>query len=213
MMDKLTLYEIFSYLVPGYFLLYFADYFSTNVLGCFPFLDIQDSVEKNIFNLLLAIFLGISFHMVSFFFKEKKIIKKLIYQEVDDYVNKKEDLQNIREFIKTYLQKNSFTISDYFDVAYYYLEVNDKITFAKNFQSIYFLLRNVFSIGLVLLVLQLVICGFSFFGWYSYDWYAAVWYFLFTLFLLFVLIKPAQFYRGKMIDRILWSYYSILKSK
>lgn len=211
-MEKISLYEVLSFLVPGYFLLFFADYYLLLVLEKQPFLQ-QQGLGKNIFYLLVAMFLGVIFHMFTFILIRNKRIKWIIHRSVDEHVNKDKDLQRIRAFIKEYSERNGFKVSDYFDQAYYHLEVNGKINVAKNFQSIYFWLRNTFCIFLLLIACQIIILILSFCIDFAFNTGIALLFLISSIVFTLIIIPPIQFYRGKMIDRILWSYYDIIKLK
>lgn len=95
-----------------------------------------------------------------------------------------------------------------FDFAYYYLEVNDKISAAKNYQSLYYWFRNMFTISVVLVPVSLVILAITFFCEYSPKQQGyAISIAAINILLFLILIPTARFLREKMINKILWSYY------
>lgn len=211
-MEKISLYEILSYLGSGFFILFFTDAYWFYVMYHHPFLQ-QNDLEKSIFFILTALFLGVIFHSVTFSIIKTRLIKKYIYPSVDSYVDKDADLKEIKKVIRDNIAEKTSLVKDYFDVAYYHLEVNDKIITAKNFQSIYFWLRNVFCFLLLSIPIQILLLAFSFFHLYRFNTCIAFYFLIFSIVILLLLIKPIQFYRGKMIHRILWSYYNILHNK
>ncbi|MBK6498568.1 MAG: hypothetical protein IPG00_10565 [Saprospiraceae bacterium] len=101
-----------------------------------------------------------------------------------------------------------------FDFAYYYLEVNDKISQAKSFQSFYFLFRNLFVMSMVHFVILALLVLVSFakpqFSILNWDTLYMV---LLLVVLTWLIVVVTNWLRGKMIDRVLWSYYVDRRTK
>jgi hypothetical protein len=212
-MNRFSLYELLSYLVPGLFLLVFANFYLNYVFGLNSFIK-NSNLEVNLLYLFGALFLGVVFHAYAFKHLGLKWVRNLIYFSVDKHVKKDQDLKKVKDYLKDYLKTEELDVEDYFDLGYYYLETNNQISMAKSFQSIYFWLRNTFFLMLCLSVIQILL-GIIFWIVIQFDniEYNVLYGFVFfgiTLCSAIILIKPIKFYRGKMIDRVLWSYYSIL---
>ncbi|MCH8535816.1 MAG: hypothetical protein LAT51_12155, partial [Flavobacteriaceae bacterium] len=103
------------------------------------------------------------------------------------------------------------TADDVFDLSYYYLEVNDKIGPTKNFQSLYFWLRNTLSVCLLnipitlFLIIYLLLVNNP-----DYSLLHAFLFLIFNLLLFIVLLHPTKWLREKMIIKLFWSFYTDL---
>ena len=95
-----------------------------------------------------------------------------------------------------------------FDFAYYYLEVNDKISAAKNFQSLYFWFRNMFTVSCLLIPVSMVITAIALYKGYACTRSdTAILIMTINLIMLFIIIPAARWLREKYIEKVLWSYY------
>jgi hypothetical protein len=221
-MDKFSVYELLSFFIPGYISAKIVEYYFKLFEIKLP--DVTTSnINDNILILVLAVFLGIIIHFLTFKLqKVSSLFQKAVYPKEISYINKNSVLLMILPAINEYYDKDrkhddksenikfgSLLYYEYvFDFCYYYLEVQDKITQAKNFQSFYFLFRNLFTISLlhigflcILLIAGIFMPGLGIFNGNSFL-------FLFFLFALTAMIAYiTRVLRGKVISKVLWSYY------
>lgn len=246
-MDKLSIYELLSFIIPGYIAAKIIEYYLTFYEIKLPF-PMEGNLDDNLLLLVVSIILGVFIHVLTF-----KIIsldglewmKDLIYKKEKDYIkdskngelamiipavaalyekekNHQDAISEIRAVLEVKdkdgnVEKKDIELDYYdwtFDFAYYYLEVNDKITQAKNFQSFYFLFRNLFVMSMVHFAILILLAFMSFikpaFSILNIDT-------LYTVLLLaaitWLIAVVTNWLRGKMIDRVLWSYYVDRRTK
>jgi len=223
-MDKFSVYELLSFFIPGYISAKIMEYY-------FKLFEIKlpdataININDNILILVMAVFLGIIVHFLTFKLQSKSsLFQKAVYPKEITYITNNSVLLMILPAITDYYSKDKkhddksesilngadkLSYSEFmFDFSYYYLEVQDKITQAKNFQSFYFLFRNLFTISLlhfvalgILLIADIFITRFDIIN-------------MNTILLLFMLIVLTfliayltRILRGKTISKVLWSYY------
>jgi hypothetical protein len=226
-MDRFSIYELLSYIVPGYVAAKILEYYLQLYDVTFP-IPIDGTLDNNLLLLVVAIVLGVAVHVLTFKLMSFNWFKKLMYQKESHYIKNNKDgtLQRIMPAVTDFYisdKKHDDTISEIkflddttfeyndltFDLAYYYLEVKDKVTQAKNFQSFYFLFRNLFTISLTHFLALLVLWIFGLLKWSQVNinnWNTLIMVAVLLLFTVLIVII-AQWLRGKMIDRVLWSYY------
>lgn len=205
-MDKLSIYELLSYFVPGIFL-------NKLLQIMLPYWNLQapfvfdDNIKDNLFLLFAALVVGVMIHRITFWFVEKKYnwYKQFIYEPIAVIVKKNVALQKkADELLK---DKHIPGYDELFDSGYYYLETNNKIEQAKNFQSFYFLFRNLITVLLIvagLSVLSLAISCFS----EGMDREAIIKAIALLVALLIPMRWVGNWLREKMVERIINSYYS-----
>lgn len=217
-MDKFTIYEILSFIVPGYMLLGIVDFINNQVLGNAKLYN-ADSLKDNIILLGIALFLGLIIHVLTMkFFNKMKWYKFLVYhtpqkislessfcKKVMPYINE--------EYIRLKKHEESLTHNGeaepyLYDFAYYYLEISDKIATVKNFQSLYFGIRNVFTLCLISIPFVLLLLIFL---WVQDYGLCAKWnaiYLLLGIILLGLVIIPiARWLRNKLVEKVFWTFY------
>lgn len=235
-MDKLSIYELLSFIIPGYIAAKVIEYYLSFYSLHLPF-PMEGNLDDNLLMLVVAIILGVAIHVLTFKIigiKSLKRWKGWIYKPEAEYIKNSKfgELLMIMPAVKIMYEKDKLhkdelskiTISEdntleyydwTFDFAYYYLEVNDKITQAKNFQSFYFLFRNLFVMSMIHFVLLIILGIASFF---TDDGYSILNPFtglmvLLLLLLTWLIVIVTNWLRGKMIDRVLWSYYVDRRTK
>ncbi len=231
-MEKFSFYELLSFLIPGFIVVKITEYYA----HCF---EIQSPVfsENDFFNgvlvIILSLIIGLMIHTLTFKLMKYKWYKKYVYQPekchiisksgsdlfsiipaINKLIVKDMDDPGVAAKIESKADNNSTPVqNEYypltFDFAYYYLEVNGKLTQSMRFQSLYFLFRNLFTISLLHLIVFGCIWLISI--WWHID-FLPEWYYMLTLIgalllLTYLITNIATFMRGKMIDRVLWSYY------
>ncbi|OFX18019.1 MAG: hypothetical protein A2033_10200 [Bacteroidetes bacterium GWA2_31_9] len=176
---------------------------------------------ENVILLCLSLFAGIIIHVFAnrlLKIKKFKWFENIVYISVKKISITNEAIQPIIPFLnKEYCrlkqheieQSNEYEACEkLFDFAYYYLEANDKISAAKNFQSLYFWFRNMFTISVFLIPGSLIILSLTFFGTYikgQID--TAICISVINLVLFFILIPNTRWLRELMVKKVLWSYY------
>ncbi len=163
-MDKLSLYEILSFVIPGLVLLKIIELYNEKVFDGLPLIESDSKISESIMLFGISLFIGIFIHIATFrLLKTQKLkwYKKLLFKSPQNICDKNDFIKPVIPFLNSEynnLRKHEMPAgkeneleTNLFDFAYLYLEVNDKITPAKNFQSLYFLFRNLFTICLLLL--------------------------------------------------------------
>lgn len=227
-MNKLSLYEILSFMVPGYILISIVELYNQLVFSGNPLFNIKSDVEKSMLYLALSLFVGLAIHIFTFELiklseKKKQIFgwyNRIVYQTVQSLSKNNEFLIKIIPFLNKEYRKISKHDEDavkeskaeyyLFDIAYFYLETNDKITASKNYQSLYFWFRNMFTISLFLIPFSLIVWIISFSDNFTSEerCYALA---ILTLnsFLIFIISIITRWLRKKFVIKVLYSYYSI----
>ena len=229
-MDKLSIYELLSFIIPGFLAAKIIEYYLNFYDLTLPF-PIDGKLDDNLLLLVVAIIFGVAIHVLTFKIigiESFKWLKAWIYKPEIEYIkdSKFGELPMIMPAVKKYYEQDknhkdelskikvseTAEIEYYawtFDFAYYYLEVNDKITQAKNFQSFYFLFRNLFVMSMVHFALIIIMGIASFFVDADYNILnmSSVRMVILLMLLTWLIVVVTGWLRGKMIDRILWSYY------
>lgn len=218
-MDKLSLYEILSFLVPGFIATQLINYYYVDVFSQ-PNLLSNDTfnLESSFLLFILALFLGILTQILTFRFLNWKWIKKLVFKSPQQISVENDFVQRAIPFLNAEYKllrkhgekepKPNEADAYLFDFAYLYLEVNDKVTPAKNFQSLYFAFRNVFSLCLITLFVTALTLLISFFvdlGCYTIFKLKSL--FFITLIITPLIIIGARWLREKLVEKVFWSYY------
>lgn len=220
-MDKLSLYEILSFVIPGFILINVFEFYNSVIFKNGDLLSKGSNLEESILLFCLSLFLGVIVHIVTFrFLKTSRLkwYKKLIFKSPQEITSDNDFIKKVIPFLnEDYLKTQqhnekvpeSNEVANYlFDFAYLYLEVNDKITPAKNFQSMYFWFRNMFTIGLFLIPFSFIICIVTFFNKMENDLIMKSFFmFLITLTITLILIPTANWLREKLMEKVFWSYY------
>lgn len=234
-MDKFSIYELFSFIIPGYLAAKIIEYYLRLYGLDLPF-PMEGKLDDNLLMLVVAIVLGVAIHVLTFKIigiKNLAWLKSWIYKPEAEYIKNSKfgELPMIMPAVKECYEKDKnhhdstseIVISndkklDYydwtFDFAYYYLEVNDKITQAKNFQSFYFLFRNLFVMSMVHFGILAILALVSFVKpEYSILNWNTLYMVLLLVALTWLFVLVTNWLRGKMIDRVLWSYYVDRRTK
>lgn len=215
-MDKLSLYEILSFVIPGFIVIKLVDIFRFRLLGSNNLFS-SDNIGDSLILFCASLVLGVIIHVLTTqVILKMPFLKKLVYTSVKDV-----ELGEYSKLIIPYLngeytklkkhdcnENTSNQPTDYlFDFAYYYLEVNDKITQVKNFQSLYFMFRNFFTIGLILVPILLFTIFYSYYNELNQTQNLGL--SLLIVFIgLLVNIYVTRWLRIKMIERVFESYYA-----
>ena len=221
-MEKFSLYEILSFLLPGFVLIGIVQLYQKYVFGCEHLLFSSDSkFSESIVLLCLSLFVGIVIHVSTFLLMKQKYFKwfkNAIMQSVQEIsANNKfiqctipflnEEYRKLRKHDELPVNENEAE-NNLFDFAYYYLEVNGKISAAKNFQSLYFWFRNMFTISCFLLPVSMVITAIALYKGYTCNKTdSAILIMTINLITLFIIIPTARWLRTKYVDKVFWSYY------
>lgn len=201
-MDKLSLYEFLSFFLPGITAMYIVyqliqdeNYFLK------PTTNLLDGLMIGI----VALIAGLLIHRISFLWLRYKWYQWLVYPSVNTIVEKnREGTKPYYSKLKENTEHENDTPGELFDKAYYYLECNDKINTAKMFQGMYFCLRNLVTLCLIM------IPGISISLIFYPRKIDGV--FIITLCISLIIMSAiAHFYREKMIIRIFANYYMALK--
>ena len=220
-MEKFSFYETLSFLIPGFILLSIISMYLQFVFGVSDLINLESKFEENILLICLSLFAGIGLNaLTSWLFKCKyfKWIKDMIMPSVQKISENNSFIQKTIPFLNAeYIKlrkhdeksvKETEAENNLFDFAYFYLEVNDKISAAKNFQSLYFWFRNMFTLSTFLIPASIIIWLIAIIGDYNSKqelfarWTAAL-----NVILFFLLIPIARWLREKTVEKIMWSYY------
>lgn len=218
-MDKLSLYEILSYLVPGFIASQLINFYYVNVFNQNSLINEESSnLETSFILFIIALFLGIFTHIITFRLINFKWIKKLIYRSPQQISSSNDFVKRVIPFLNDEYKKlrkhkeNELTTNEadvnLFDFAYFYLEVNDKVTPAKNFQSLYFAFRNMFTLSLLTILITIITLISGVFINFEDSIYKDLKQLLFiTLLVMPIIIICANWLREKLVEKIFWSYY------
>ncbi|MCA4806652.1 type VI-B CRISPR accessory protein Csx27 [Myroides odoratimimus] len=170
-MDKLSLYELFSFVIPGGIALHLLNWCSINVLSTGTLFNLTD-LSNSLIALVFALLIGVALHIITFnillkWSSYRQIIYKSVQQiKLDDYIQQVIPFLNQEYFHNKKHEvaantNNAVPAENLFDYAYYYLEVNGKNAQAKNFQSLYFFFRNMFTLGIVSILILITALVYS----------------------------------------------------
>lgn len=244
-MDKFSIYELFSFIIPGYLAAKIIEYY-LRFYGLRMLFPMEGKLEDNLLMLVVSIILGVAIHVLTFkiigmenlawlkswifkpeaeYIKNSGVLLMIIPAVTTLYKNEKNHNDSksvfhikLTEKDKDGIEKENMVEYNYlkhtFDFAYYYLEVNDKITQAKSFQSFYFLFRNLFVMSMVHFVIlaMLVLVSFAKPEYSILNW-NTLYLVLLLVGLTWLIVVVTNWLRGKMIDRVLWSYYVDRRTK
>lgn len=226
-MGKFSFYELFSFVAPGFGVILITKFYLIYVFG----LDIINIFDKTVIDIFflftLALFIGILLQILTFSilkWKSLKWYKNIVFKCPNDISSKLKHISNIIPYLIEYYRKNNkhhlnkdydkVTADDVFDLAYYYLEVNDKIGSTKKFQSMYFWLRNTLTVCLfnhlfsLFIFLYVLIVNNP-----LYSTRHAFLFLIFNLLLFLLLLYPTKWLREKMVIKLFWSFYTDLITK
>ncbi len=220
-MEKLSFYEIISFLIPGFILVSIILIYRRYVFGLHDVISMDIKFGYNLLLICTSLFVGVVLHIFTFWLLKRKEFawfKKIIMPSNNIISGKNEFINLTIPYLNEEYRKlkkhddeiiNNKEADNYlFDFAYYYLEVNDKIYSAKNFQSIYFWFRNMFTISLFLIPISIIIYFITLYNCYSCEHQlAALLIIICNIILFFILIPSARWLREKYIDKIFWSFY------
>jgi len=220
------LYELLSFIVPGFLLIWVVNFYAESVFGVEFFNEISSiKLADSVLYLIAALISGILLHRFTFLFIEWKLFKpykKLVYPSIYKLASKNPEImpilpalkKNYKEMVPDRAFKTEEDeVDELFDWAYYYLEVNDQISQVKSFQSLYFFIRNILTLALLffLIILPITICSAffssSFCVCHSLNFLVA------SVIVFLLLAEPARWLRTKMIVRLFRSYYTLIVHK
>lgn len=214
-MEKLSLYDFLSVLLPGALLTLFIEVLASD-LG----LEIKGLKINQYFRLTLfltsAIFLGSLINISTrFFFKFYRKIN--LFTSIIDIYTKSKSLKYIRYYFDDILidtqipqlntDNSNANIENLWNEIYYELEATDKIKVPKSFQSFYFFFRNFFTLGMILFP---VLTFLFIYNRCAINKYTLL--FIINIIGLLISLYVGKWYRGRMVERMFWTYYSLHKN-
>lgn len=215
-MDKLSIYEFFSFLLPGVIAIEVSKVFFSKI-DDYVIFEAKD-IFSGILVLSLALCIGSILHVLCFMYLQNiKCFKNIIHIPMDNMKNDEYITEIYPKLREIYAQRNGYSNteniskSEVFDTAYYFLEAENKIAQAKSFQSLYFLFRNIFVLGCFFILLIV--------GKYIFELIQGecdvflIYHIIILVVMSFVCMVLARWYRVKMTDRVLGLYYAILTHK
>jgi hypothetical protein len=198
-MEKFSLYEFMSFFLPGVIALSFA-YCLTDI-NIIVNIPKQEVIISAVF-LASSLLAGLIIHRVTFLFIEFKWYASLIYRTVHKIVKENKEIEHTYQLTKACLAKE-ISEGDLFDEAYYFLEYYEKIAVTKVFQSMYFFIRNLFTLTLmsVPVLFILIITHFD----SSYEKYLII--LGIEALVIPLVLWTGNWYRMKMIEKLFNHYY------
>lgn len=204
-MEKFSLYEFMSFFLPGVMALYIAQQLIPQEYILFH--PVPDFINGLVFT-ILAVLTGLILHRATFWFTRYTWYKKWTMRSIQQII--KENPKDIEvNFKKIHLHHLDEQLeSEYlFDKAYYYLEYHDKIASSKTFQSMYFFIRNLITLSILLIPVVMIITIFKEEKMLSLVLLGSI-----------LLVQPflkstANFYRMKMVERIVNTYSIAIETK
>jgi len=226
-MNTFSIYEFLAYLLPGFGALYALNSLF-NLLGFSDLIQLGASFELSILNLGLALFLGLLIHALSMELKNgkntfwlAKCYRTHLHQNASMFILKDDGLtfvtQEILSFWETCEPKRSFLTEQgapnygkLFSFAYYYLHNQNKITHTRSFQSVLFLVQNLFTLVLLFIIMFAITQGVLFFTYQVFQPVLLAIVIISCVCLVIVLPLLANRYREKMIRSLFSAYYTDL---
>lgn len=214
-MDRLSIYELLSFVVPGVIIIELMNFSAEYVFRKDRIITAGNLSEGLLF-FAIALFIGCLIHIITFRLIKRKWYKKLACTPMDKMKNDEyitEILPHLKEIYranKGISATENISNGSVFDTAYYYLEAQDKISQAKNFQSIYFLFRNIVTLSLFVLPVSVIFLLASFFMNDCSLSEKIITIIIGTFVLGGLSSVIAQWFRVKMTDRIFGLYYAEL---
>ncbi|MFK8282952.1 type VI-B CRISPR accessory protein Csx27 [Capnocytophaga cynodegmi] len=214
-MDRLSIYELLSFVVPGVIMIELMNFSAEYVFGKAPLITAGNLSEGLLF-FAIALSIGCLIHIITFRLIKRKWYKKLACTPMDKMKNDEyiteilPDLKEIYRANKGIPMTENISNESVFDTAYYYLEAQGKISQAKNFQSIYFLFRNIVTLSLFVLPVSVIFFLASLFMKDCLLSLKIIGIIIGTFVLGGLSSIVAQWFRVKMTDRIFGLYYAEL---
>nr|WP_315088285.1 CRISPR-associated protein Csx27 [uncultured Chryseobacterium sp.] len=244
-MDKFSLYDILGILLPGFVFLFMLSVLNQafSITPYFGELTSNTDVKELSVLFSFALIFGAVFFTINFYFIDKikwynKVLGvnnhvadlyldlEFLHSLMNEKLNKKAIQLYSKPIFFSKIEYNSLTDEDkknsrdlqneYYDIMYYELEYFDKISYAKTFQSFYFLFRHLVTVFLSILIIAI--------GLYSFrnlcineNWEEHCHFILkFTtvcIALSLVCILLAKWYRERMVMKMYWAYYTLLNNQ
>ncbi len=216
-MDKLSLYDFLSFLLPGFIAVEWARFLYTAAgLPLISSPAVYTYVELGFILLCVSFFTGLAIHCITFWAIRLKWYKRLIFQPAGPVMKKSNNLRPAlprleklcaEKYGRSLFHNKGELAPGFYDEAYFTLEGTDKMNSIKGFQSIYFFLRNVFTLCCIAIPTMLLAQV-----WLLISVIAspAIWIALLITTVIALLCLPlAHFSRKKMIDRLFWTYCTL----
>jgi len=242
-MEKLSLYDLLSLLLPGIIFIFFLNTLSS-IYGLTPSWIVNDNWTSSIgISLCFALIAGAALYATNFYLvKNIKWYNRIfcMYKHVADIYFEKGFLhklmgETLNSKAKDWYNKEIFYTKDdyykksneeqksikdnqdeYYDRMYYELDNNGKIEHARAFQSFYFFFRQTVLACSLLLIIHTIIYTVCFIPCSCIkapEFYSALYIFIVLTILLITSAKLAQWYRKQMVIKMYWTYFTHLNNK
>lgn len=213
-MEKLSLYDLLSFLLPGAvcsILLYYRFLLPLNI----ELPEVNDQLEMVIF-IAISFFIGSLIHYIFEIKLFEILIKKIgLYQPIPNiYHSKRTGIQkyvkaafksDLEEFKKFGFEDEYEQINLLWNKIYYKLEAEDKITTPKSFQSFYFFFRNIATLSIFTILFETIFFIFGQGDSYEIEIIGA------SIVILLLSAFAGRLHRRKMVNRMFYTYYSLYK--
>lgn len=237
-MEKFSLYDLLSVLLPGVYFTYMLDEIR-NMFGWLPLYSLSAQWEVLI---ILSIFFGAMIYIISFWLVSHckwfyrilgmhQNITTLYYKTNMNHVfantlNKKaNEWYEHRIFLdadefKSLSSEETSKITDeqdsFYERMYYELDYSHKLDVPKSFQSYYFFFRNVFLASIVSFIIQCIAFLFSMnpevqcneLNWTKIIPLSSV-----LIGAMFISLFIARWYRQRMVHKMYWFFYTHINSQ
>lgn len=210
-MEKLSLYDFFSVLLPGAIFTLCIHIILT---------DLQFDINFDHWGdyYALTVYLTASFFFGSMINITTKRINGLyekirMHTRIYNVFIASKMLKDLKPYYyKLAKVKNKEALTDkhvelLWSEMYYELEAQDKNSLPKTNQSFYFFFRNMFTMGFILLPFLLLL-NILHIGYINYFLFAVC-----VLFFMLLSYLAAKSYRKRMVEAMFWIYYSLHKNK
>jgi len=210
-MEKLSLYDFLSVLLPGSLLTLFLLFFVRDLGVDFKQIELNQYFSLMVF-LSFSIFLGSIINILTRSLLDKPYKAIGLYEPISKIYSKFSKGKLLEPYYEEMMNKLSpekdfdEKIEDVWAKIYYTLEANNKIAVPKSFQSFYFFFRNFFTLGLLLLIPAVIMLCYYQFNYYLYT-------LILTILIMVLSIFSAKWNRKKMVERMFWTYYVLYGEK
>lgn len=217
-MDKLSIYELLSFVMPGALIIFFINNYLKYVMKHDEIMNVNN-IGDSLILFCFSLLIGAVIHVITFvYFSKIKWYKNFFYKDIskiefNDFTQK--IIPFINEEYRTSNKHDALIIDEQipaenlFDFAYFYLETDGKNGQGKNFQSIYFLFRNIVTSCIIALpILMIITLVLYLFNDDIEIFKHSVFSILLLIIILIILTMITPWFRRKMIDTVFGSYYS-----
>lgn len=219
-MEKLSVYELLSFILPGVVVVELARWGIGAYLGTTINLQVSNLLANGLLYLVIVLLVGCTVHVFTF-----KILltcgwfKTIAYKNIQELTLSGLPKEVIPTLNNRYYERGEKSkdydervpAPDLFDHAYFFLEVEGSLEQAKSFQSIYFLFRNLLAIATIVLPFAVILIIGNLCSGDSMALESSLTLLCVGLFVSVMLVYVTRWFRIKFVERVFGTYYAYIK--